>query len=66
MDELGLDVTKSYHDVYSFDLKKIRCLGVAKYLVVTLAQLPMKSMVMDVMVANIPPRFGMPLSWSWS
>ena len=65
MDELGLDITKSYHDLYSFDSKKVRYLGVVKDLVVTLAQLPMKGMVMDVVVGDIPPRFGMLLSRSW-
>ena len=36
MDELGLDVTKPYLDLYSFDSKKVSCLGVVKDLVVTL------------------------------
>ena len=36
-----------------------------KYLVVNLAQIPAKSMVMDIVVANIPARFGMLLSRSW-
>jgi hypothetical protein len=66
MDELGLDITKSYHNLYSFDSKKVQCLGVIKDLVVTLAQFPMKIMVMDVVVVDIPPRFGMMLSQSWS
>ena len=62
MEELGLDVTKAYHDLYSFDFKKVKCLGVIKDLVITLAQLPVKSVVMDVIVADIPPKFGMLLS----
>ena len=40
------------------------CLGVIKDLVITLAQLPVKSIVMDVIVANIPHNFGMLLSQS--
>lgn len=38
MDELGLEITKTYHDLYSFDSRKVKCLGVIKYLVVTLFQ----------------------------
>jgi ribonuclease HI len=65
MDELGLEITKTYHDLYSFDSRKVQCLGVIKDLVVTLFQLPMKSVVMDIMVADVPPKFGMLLSRSW-
>jgi hypothetical protein len=36
MDELGLEITKTYHDLYSFDSRKVKCLGVIKDLVVTL------------------------------
>jgi hypothetical protein len=66
MEELGLDITRPYHDLYSFDSKKVKCLGVMKYVVVTLSQLPMKSVVLDVIVADIPPKFGMLLSRSWA
>ena len=34
-------------------------------MVVSLAQLPMKSVIMDVVVADITPKFGLLLSWSW-
>ena len=36
MDELGLEVTKTYHDLYSFDSRKFKCLGVIKDMAVTL------------------------------
>jgi hypothetical protein len=36
MEELGLEVTKTYHDLYSFDSRRVQCLGVIKYLVVSL------------------------------
>jgi ribonuclease HI len=65
MEELGLEVTKSYHDLYSFDSRRVQCLEVIKDLVVSLFQLPMKSVVMDIVVADIPPKFGMLLSRSW-
>ena len=43
----------------------MRCLGLIKDLAFTLTQLPMKSMVMDIVVANVPPKFGMLLSRGW-
>jgi hypothetical protein len=65
MEELGLEVTKAYHDLYSFDSRRVQCLGVIKDLVVSLFQLPMKSVVMDIVVVDVPPEFGMMLSRSW-
>jgi hypothetical protein len=65
IDELVLDITKPYQDLYSFDSKKVKCLGVIKDLVVTLSQLPMKSDVLDVVVVDKPPKFVMLLSISW-
>ena len=35
-------------------------------MVATLTQLPAKRIVMDVVVADIPPKFGMLLSISWA
>jgi hypothetical protein len=65
MEELGLEVKKSYHDLYSFDSRRVQSLGVIKDLVVSLFQLPMKSVAMDIVVADVPPKFGMLLSRSW-
>jgi hypothetical protein len=65
MDELGLDITKTYHDIFSFDSRKVKCLGMIKDLAITLTQAPMKTMVMDIVVADIPPKFGCLLSISW-
>jgi hypothetical protein len=64
MDEFCLEITKSYHDLYYVDSRKVKCLGFIKDLVVTLFQLPMKSIVMDIVVANVPPKFGMLMSRS--
>jgi hypothetical protein len=64
MEELGLEVTKTYHDLYSFYSRRVECLGVIKDLVVSLFQLPMKSVVMDIVVVDVPPKFGMLLSRS--
>jgi hypothetical protein len=65
MEELGLEVTKAYHDLYSFDSRRVQCLGVIKDLVVSLFSLPVKSVVMDIVVDDVPPKFGMLLSRSW-
>jgi hypothetical protein len=65
MEELGLEVTKAYHDFYSFDSRRVQCLEVIEDLVVSLFQFPMKSVVMDIVVADIPPKFDMLLSRFW-
>lgn len=65
MDYLRLDITRPYKDLYSFDSKKVTCLGLIKDLVVSLHQMPEKTIVMDVVVADVPMKFGMLLSRSW-
>ena len=66
MDELGISVTNPYHGLFSFESRKIKCLGLIKDLVVNLTQLPSKSIMMDIVVADVPPKFGLLLSRSWS
>ena len=51
--------------MYSFDSSRVKCLGLIKYLCVNLAQIPAKNLVMDIVVADIPPKYGMLLSRSW-
>jgi hypothetical protein len=65
MDQLVLDITRPYKDLFSFDSRKVKCMGLIKDLVVSLPQIPAKNMVMDVVVVDIPPKFGMFLSRSW-
>jgi hypothetical protein len=64
MEEIGIEISKSYQDLYSFDSKKVKCFGLIKALVVSLSQLPLKSVVMDIFVVDMPPKFGMILSKS--
>jgi hypothetical protein len=64
-DDLGLEITKTYHDLYSFDSRKVKFLGLIKDLVVTLFQFPMKSVVMDIVVVDAPTKFGILLSRYW-
>jgi hypothetical protein len=40
MDQLGLDITIPYKYLFSFDSRKVKCLGLIKYLVVSLSQIP--------------------------
>jgi hypothetical protein len=65
MEKLGLEVTRPYKDLHSFDSSKVKCIGLIKDLCITLVQIPSKSMVMDVVVADILPKYGMLLSRSW-
>jgi hypothetical protein len=65
MEKLGLEVTRPYKDLHSFDSSKVRCIGLIKDLCITLVQIPAKSMVMDVVVVDIPPKYEMLLSRSW-
>jgi hypothetical protein len=39
MDELGLDITRTYKDLFYFDSRKVKCLGLIKDLVVSLVQI---------------------------
>jgi len=64
MEQIGLQITRTYKDLYSFNSKRVKCLGMIKDLVVNLAQVPMKSRVMDIVVEDITPHFGIPLSRS--
>jgi hypothetical protein len=64
MDELGLDVTRTYKDLFSFDSRRVGCLGLIKDLVMSLAQLPAKNVVMDIVITDIAPKFHMMLSRS--
>jgi hypothetical protein len=66
MEKLGLQITRPYHDLYSFDARKVRCLGMIKDLVVHLAQIPVKSVLMDIVVADVSVNYGMLLSRSWA
>lgn len=66
MDQLGLQIIGPYKDLFSFDSRKLKFLWLIKDLVVIIAQIPTKSVLMDIVVAYIPARFGMFLSRSWA
>lgn len=65
MEKLGIYITHKYHDFYSFDSGRVHCIGIIKDLDVSIDQIPAKNVLMDVVVADVPPRFGMILYMSW-
>jgi len=66
MEKLGLEVTRPYKELFSFNSNKVKCLGLIKDLAISLVQISSKSLIMDVVVADIPLKFGMLLSRSWA
>lgn len=65
MEKLRLDITRPYKELYSFDSRKMKCMGMIKDLVVNLGQILTKSIMMDVVVENVLLCYGMLLSQSW-
>ena len=65
MEILGLEITKPYKDLYSCNSSRVKCLGLIKDLCVNLSQILAKSLLLDIVVADIPPKYGMLLSRSW-
>ena len=65
METLGLDITRPYHELFSFDAKKVKCIGLIKDLVISLTQLLMKSVMIEIVMADIPASYGMLLSRAW-
>ena len=66
VENLGLDIARPYKDLYSFDSKRVKCLCLIKDLAFSLTQITAKSLIMDLIVVDIPVKFGMLLSRSWS
>ena len=64
MESLGLEITRPYKDLHSFDSSRVKFLGLIKDLCVNLAQILAKCLVMDIVVADVPPKYGMLLSRS--
>ena len=64
MKKINLQTTKPYKDLYYLDSKKGKFVGLIKDLVVSLAQIPARSIVMDMVVADILALFGMLFSRS--
>lgn len=65
MEKLDLDITRPYKDLFSIDSSQVKCIGLIKDFCVSLVQYPAKTILMDVVVVDIPPKYGMLLSKSW-
>jgi hypothetical protein len=59
MEKLGLEITWPYHHLYSFDARKVKCYGMIKDMVVTLSQLHVNRIMMDMVVSNVLSNYGM-------
>ena len=57
MEQFDLDITNPYHEIYSCDSRKVKILGMINDLMVTLAQLPTRSIMMDVVVVDVPTKY---------
>lgn len=64
MEKLNLDITRPYRYLFSFGSSQVRCLGLIKDLCISLVQYPTKTILMDIVVVDIPPKYGMLLSGS--
>ena len=53
IETLNLDITRPYKDIFSFNSSKVKCIGLIKYLCVTVVKYPRKIIVMDIVVADI-------------
>jgi hypothetical protein len=59
MEKIGFNITKPYKYLHSFDSKKVQCLGML------VVQILRKFVMMDVVIADVPPTYGMMLSRHW-
>jgi len=66
MENLGLEITSPYHDLYSLNARKVKCYGLIKDMFVTLGQLSAKRIMMDVVVDNVLANYGMLFSRTWA
>ena len=55
MDILGLAITRPYKDLYSFDSREVKFLGLIRDLDVSLHQIPKKSLVRIYHFRKLPP-----------
>ena len=62
MEKHGLDNRRSYKYIFSFDSKTVQCLGMIKRLIVGMVHIPKNLVMVDMVIANVPPSYGMLLS----
>jgi hypothetical protein len=66
MEQLNLRISRPYHNVCAMDSREIKVHGLIKYLQVHLAVYPDISVLMDVVVIDVPDAWGMLLSRKWA
>jgi hypothetical protein len=66
MNQLGLKITRPYRNVCGIDSRAIPVCGLIKDLKVSLATYPDISLLMDVVVIDVPDAWGMLLSRKWA
>jgi hypothetical protein len=62
MNCLGLNTSKPYKNICTMDSREVKVCGLIKYIQVSLAVYPSISLVMDVVVIDVPDAWGMLLS----
>jgi hypothetical protein len=66
MEQLNLRISRPYHNVCAMDSREIKVHGLIKDLQVHLAVYPDISVLMDVVVIDVPDAWGMLLSRKWA
>jgi hypothetical protein len=54
MDNLGLDITRPYKDLYSFHSRRAQCLGMIKDLAMRMVQIQRNFVTMGVVIVDVP------------
>jgi hypothetical protein len=65
MNQLGLQITRTYRNVRAMDVREVACLGITENLQFCLLACPHRHMVMDVVIIDCPTQWGMLLSCKW-
>jgi hypothetical protein len=65
MKQLGLKTTHPYENVYGIDSKKVKVYGLIEYFEVYLQEFPQISLIVNIVVIDVPDAWGMFLSISW-
>jgi hypothetical protein len=66
MRRLGLECTSPCKDLLALDSRTVETIGYIKYLSISYDQAPKVSMLINVIVADIPEAYGMLLGREWS
>jgi hypothetical protein len=66
MKQLGLNTTRPYGNVCGIDSRRVDVLGVCEYIEVLLIDFPHISVLMYILVIDVPDVWGILLSRTWS